>query len=65
MSSIVSPAAEPPWPNARYAWYVVGVLFIGSVFSFLDRQIIALLVEDIKLDLGLNDFQIGLLQFAA
>ena len=62
MTPIDSQAAEPPWPNARYAWYVVGVLFIGSVFSFLDRQIIALLVEDIKLDLGLNDFQIGLLQ---
>ena len=49
-------------PASRYAWYVVIVLFIGSVFSFLDRQIIALLVEDIKADLGLNDFEIGLLQ---
>src|SRR5690606_35035070 len=32
------------------------------IFSFLDRQVIALLVEPIKADLGLNDFQIGLLQ---
>ncbi len=54
--------SSPPWPNTTYAWYVVIVLFVGSVFSFLDRQIIALLVEDIKLDLGLNDFEIGLLQ---
>lgn len=54
--------AELPWPNQRYAWYVVTVLFVCSIFSFLDRQVIALMVEDIKLDLGLNDFQIGLLQ---
>ncbi len=38
------------------------VLFIGSIFSFLDRQVIALMVEHIKVDLGLNDFEIGLLQ---
>ena len=48
--------------TALYPWYVVSVLFLGSVLSFVDRQIIALLVEDIKLDLGLNDFEIGLLQ---
>ena len=51
-----------PWPRQGYAWYVVAILFVCSVFSFLDRQIIALMVEDIKLDLGLNDFEIGLLQ---
>jgi MFS family permease len=41
---------------------VVGVLFLGSILSFLDRQVIALMVDDIKVDLGLNDFEIGLLQ---
>jgi len=50
------------WPRQGYAWYVVTILFICSVFSFLDRQVIALMVDDIKLDLGLNDFEIGLLQ---
>ena len=59
-------ASEPgdlvPWPRTGYAWYVVTILFVCSVFSFLDRQVIALMVEDIKLDLGLNDFEIGLLQ---
>ncbi|MEN3952703.1 MFS transporter [Iodidimonas sp. SYSU 1G8] len=53
---------EPPWPNPAYAWYVVIVLFIGAIVSFLDRQIIAIMVSDIKLDLGLSDFEIGLLQ---
>ena len=42
-----------PWPRQGYAWYVVAILFVCSVFSFLDRQIIALMVEDIKLDLGI------------
>jgi len=45
-----------------YAWYVVVVLYLGAIVSFVDRQIIALVVDDIKLDLGLDDFQIGLLQ---
>ncbi|MCP5181947.1 MAG: MFS transporter [Pseudomonadales bacterium] len=53
---------DPAWPDQRYAWFVVIVLFLGSVLSFMDRQIIALLVADIKADLGLNDFEIGLLQ---
>jgi MFS family permease len=54
--------AEAPWPNQTYAWYVVIILFFGAVVSFLDRQIIALLVTDIKADLGLSDFEIGMLQ---
>ena len=61
-SSAGAEPREPPWPNQAYAWYVVSILFICSIFSFLDRQVIALMVDDIKLDLGLNDFEIGLLQ---
>ncbi len=57
-----SGASEPPWPNIRYAWFVVFILYIASIFSFLDRQIISLMVEDIKVDLGLTDFQIGMVQ---
>lgn len=53
---------EPPWPNQRYAWYVVSVLFICSIFSFLDRQILSLVVVEIRRDLGLSEVQIGLLQ---
>ena len=58
----MAPTSDPPWPGSIYAWYVAGVLYVGSIVSFLDRQIIALMVDDIKLDLGLNDFEIGLLQ---
>lgn len=54
-------AAEPPYPPAPYAWYVVVVLTLAYVVSFIDRQILALLVDPIRRDLGLSDFQVSLL----
>ena len=49
------------YPDRKYAWYVVIVLFLAYTSSFIDRQIMALLVEPIKRDLGLNDTQFSLL----
>jgi MFS family permease len=49
-------------PRQAYAWYIVAVLLVAYVFSFLDRQILSLLVEPIKKDLVLNDTQVSLLQ---
>ena len=46
----------------RYGWYMVAVLLVAYVFSFLDRQILSLLVEPIKRDLVLSDTQVSLLQ---
>jgi MFS family permease len=55
-------AASPAVPRStRYAWYVVGVLTVCYTLSFIDRQILSLLVGPIKKDLGLSDTQIGLL----
>jgi MFS family permease len=45
----------------RYAWYVVFVLLLLNVSSFIDRQVMALLAEPIKADLGISDTQLGLL----
>ncbi|MCY3817141.1 MAG: MFS transporter, partial [Gammaproteobacteria bacterium] len=45
-----------------YGWYVVFVLCVCGVVAFIDRQIINLLVEDIKADLLVSDTQISLLQ---
>ncbi len=57
------PAVEhKDYPNQVYAWYVVGVLTIAYIFSFIDRQILNLLVEPIREDLQLSDTQISLLQ---
>lgn len=52
----------PSLPPAWRGWYLVTVLSIASIVSFIDRQIINLLVDPIKLDLGISDFQISLLQ---
>ena len=45
-----------------YAWYVVAVLMLANTVSFVDRQILNLLVEPIKADLGFTDVQISALQ---
>ncbi len=52
---------ERQYPNARYAWYMVVILTIAYILSFVDRYILGLLIEPIKTDLGLSDTQIGLL----
>lgn len=48
------------YPPPAYGWYVVVVLTLGYVVSFLDRQIFALLVQPIRADLGLTDTQVSL-----
>ena len=45
--------------SLRYAWYVVFILILAYITSFLDRQILSLLVDPIRQDLGITDFQIG------
>jgi MFS family permease len=49
-------------PSEPYGWYVVFVLCICGIVAFIDRQIINLLVEDIRADLQITDVQISLLQ---
>lgn len=52
---------DAPYPKETYAWYVVGVLMIVYIFSFMDRQILNLLVDPIKKDLGITDTQVSYL----
>src|SRR5262249_62235560 len=58
-----APAATSQTTDFRlnYAWYVVFVLMVCLTLSFIDRQILSLLVGPIKRDLGVNDTAIGLL----
>ena len=42
-----------------YAWYVALVLMACNTLSFIDRQILGLLVTPIKHELGLSDTQVG------
>ena len=46
------------WP--RYAWYIAGLLTLTQIVSYLDRFLPSLLLQPIKHDLHLSDFQIGL-----
>ena len=52
---------DPDYPSPAYAWYVVGVLTLAYVFSFIDRQILSLLVKPIRRDLDISDTQMSLL----
>jgi MFS family permease len=45
-----------------YAWYVAALLAAGHLVSFVDRFVMSLVMEPLKADLGLSDFQLGLLQ---
>ncbi len=54
------PAAETEI-GGRYAKYVLGVLVIVYIFNFIDRQILSILAEEIKADLGISDAEIGFL----
>src|SRR5688572_24898705 len=43
------------------AWYVVGVCMVAYIFSFIDRQILSLLITPIQADLKISDTEFGLL----
>ena len=55
------PPTETPYPAARYSWYVVAVLTLVYVFSFIDRQILSLLVRPLRRDLGISDTEVSIL----
>lgn len=54
-------AAARPGRRDAYAWYVVIVCMLAYVFSFIDRQVLVLMIEPIKRDLMLSDTQFSLL----
>ena len=51
----------PAKPPMGYAWYTVGVLTVCYTLSFIDRQILSLLVGPIKAEFNATDTQVGLL----
>ena len=53
------------YPSAGQANYLLGLMFLAYVVSFIDRQVLGVLVGPIKADLELSDFQFSLLQGAA
>ncbi len=58
-SSIESVGADGQ--TSRYSWFVLAMLTVVYTFNFIDRQILVILQEPIKAELGLSDSQLGLL----
>jgi MFS family permease len=57
--------AAPPWPTSRQARYSLFVLAVVVMFTVLDRQVLALMIEPVKADFGISDTQAALLLGAA
>jgi MFS family permease len=49
------------YPSRPYAWTVVAILIATAVLSYTDRQVLSLLVDPIRGDMGISDTQISLL----
>ena len=49
------------WPSAGVAWYMVIVLMLAYILSFIDRVVLGLLVGPIREDLGISEVQMSLL----
>ena len=56
---------ETDYPDLGVANYALALLFLAYVLSFIDRQILSLLVGPIRAQFGITDFQYSLLQGAA
>lgn len=54
-----------PWPRPVAAWSAVALFCVAAVLSYTDRQILSLLVDPIRADLGISDTQVGVLQGVA
>lgn len=52
---------EPDAAPGAYAYYVLFMLFLVLAVSLIDRNILGILLEDIKADLAISDTQLGLL----
>ena len=58
MTTSPTPPSADPLPGSRYA---LVMLTIAYMFNFIDRQILVILQEPIRNDMGLSDAQLGLL----
>jgi len=54
-------SAQPPTITPRYANYALGLLLGVYIFNFIDRQILSILMENIKKEIQLSDTELGFL----
>jgi len=57
----IAPAQQSSQHAGPYAWYALAVLVLVYAINFIDRQVLSILAEDIKADMGLSDAQLGFL----
>ncbi|MDU9415683.1 MFS transporter [Pseudomonas sp. zfem005] len=50
-----------PSPQAANAWRVLFLLFLANLFNFFDRTIPAIIIEPVRHEWSLSDFQLGLI----
>ncbi|NOW45320.1 MFS family permease [Novosphingobium sp. SG751A] len=55
------PESESAYPPPLRAWLVIALLLLAYTVAFVDRQILSLMVQPIRADLGLDDTAISLL----
>ena len=48
-------------PRPAYSAFVLVALLLAYILNFVDRQVLALVADDVKADIGLSDSQLGLL----
>ena len=60
-----APSSAPSGAPSTAAWYALLVLTLVTLFALVDRQILVLLSEPIRKQMGLSDLQLGLLQGTA
>ena len=53
--------ATPDEAVPSYHWYALSILVLVYFLNFVDRQILSILANDIKADLGLDDADLGFL----
>ncbi len=56
-----SGVVSDPWPRPVLGWSAAVLLTLAMFVSYVDRTILALLIEPIKASLGFSDVQMGLL----
>ncbi len=61
MTSQLAESAVPRGKASGYAWYALSVLVLVYMFNFIDRQILSILANDVKRDLGVDDAFLGFL----
>jgi MFS family permease len=52
---------QDDYPRRGYAWTVVAILIATAVLSYTDRQVLSLLVDPIRAELGISDTQVSVL----